>query len=132
MNNLFVLFSMIFLHVIADYCLQGILASMKQKQWWKEQKNYSDKYKYDYIIALFMHSFSWTFMILLPIIIVDKFNIDILLILLFIKNIILHFIVDNLKANLHKINLVEDQLLHMAQILTTFTIWVCITPYRVV
>ena len=29
---------MILLHVIDDFHLQGILASMKQKEWWKKQK----------------------------------------------------------------------------------------------
>lgn len=34
--------TMIFMHIIDDYCLQGILASMKQKSWWTEQKEYKD------------------------------------------------------------------------------------------
>ena len=67
MNNILLLFTMIFAHIIDDYCLQGILASMKQKAWWKNQEQYNDKYKYDYIIALAMHSFSWAFMIMCPI-----------------------------------------------------------------
>lgn len=57
MNDLFILIFMIFCHIIDDYFLQGILASMKQKVWWKE--NYPDKiYSKDYLMALFMHSFS--------------------------------------------------------------------------
>ena len=31
-----ILFLMIFLHIIDDFCLQGIMASMKQKSWWQE------------------------------------------------------------------------------------------------
>lgn len=34
MNNCFLLLLMIFLHIVDDYYLQGILASMKQKEWW--------------------------------------------------------------------------------------------------
>ena len=34
MNKMFCLLLMIFLHIIDDYKLQGILASMKQKNWW--------------------------------------------------------------------------------------------------
>lgn len=36
MKNVFVLLSMIFLHIVDDYYLQGILVSMKQKSWWEE------------------------------------------------------------------------------------------------
>ena len=58
MNTLFVILCMIFMHVIADYNLQGWLASAKQKSYWQE--NAPDKlYKYDYIMALIMHSISY-------------------------------------------------------------------------
>lgn len=40
--------TMIFLHIVDDYYLQGILAQMKQKKFWKEQAP-DVKYKYDYI-----------------------------------------------------------------------------------
>ena len=63
--KLFILFCMLFCHVVDDYYSQGILASMKQKSWW--EKNAPDElYKNDYKMALFMHSFSWSFMIMLP------------------------------------------------------------------
>ena len=74
-NKIFILIAMIFLHIIDDYKLQGILASMKQKKWWKEQNDYKSMYKYDYIIALLTHSFSWSFMIMLPIAFALKFDI---------------------------------------------------------
>ena len=65
MNYKFIiLLSMIFCHIVDDYYLQGWLASAKQKEWWK--KNAPEKmYSRDYIMALFMHSFSWAFMIML-------------------------------------------------------------------
>lgn len=63
--KIFILFTMIFCHIVDDYYLQGWLASAKQKSWW--EKNAPEKlYKYDYLAALFMHSFSWSFMIMLP------------------------------------------------------------------
>ena len=34
MIEIFMLLFMVFLHIVDDYYLQGILASMKQKQWW--------------------------------------------------------------------------------------------------
>ena len=61
--EIFMLISMLFCHIIDDYCLQGILASMKQKSWWVKN-NPEEKYNKDYIMALFMHSASWSFMIL--------------------------------------------------------------------
>lgn len=118
MNNSFVILLMIFCHIVDDYYLQGILASMKQKKWWKE--NAPDKqYKYDYIWALIMHSFSWAFMIMLPIAIVMKFEIDILFGAVFGANVILHAIIDNEKANKFRINLWTDQILHIVQIFGT-------------
>ena len=68
MIKLIVFLSMIFLHIVDDFKFQGILANMKQESWWK--KNYPNKrYKYDYIISLLIHAFSWDFMIHIPIII---------------------------------------------------------------
>ena len=119
MVKYFVLISMIFCHTIADYNLQGWLASAKQKEWW--EKNAPQKlYKYDYIAALIMHSISWTFMIMLPIAIDMKFNIDFSFIAWFIVNTCCHAIVDNDKANRKTINLLEDQSIHMVQIVFTF------------
>lgn len=111
--------SMIFLHIIDDYCLQGILASMKQKKWWEKQEQYKELYKYDYIIALIMHSFSWAFMIMLPIAISLNFDITIAFVIALLANMIIHCIVDDLKANKGKINLVTDQLIHIIQIIVT-------------
>ena len=65
--------TMIFLHIVDDYYLQGILAQMKQKKFWKEQTP-DELYKYDYIWALIMHAFSWTFMIMLPLIFVSPIS----------------------------------------------------------
>ena len=114
-----ILLTMIFLHIIDDYCLQGILAQMKQKKFWKEQAP-DELYKYDYIWALIMHSFSWTFMIMLPLIFTSQ--IGPAFYALFVANLAVHAYVDNLKANKHKINLWQDQLIHLAQIILTFII----------
>lgn len=121
--EIFILLSMIFLHIIDDYKLQGILASMKQKKWWKEQREYKELYKNDYIPALIEHSFSWTFMIMLPIAIYLKFNIG-WWAFAYIVNMVIHAFVDDLKANKFKINLVIDQSIHMVQIVVTWLIFV--------
>lgn len=113
--------SMIFLHIVDDYYLQGWLASAKQKSWWKS--NAPDKmYSHDYIAALFMHSFSWTFMISLPPTIYTIFFGGSIFPILFIGNVLLHMLVDNEKANRKTINLITDQSIHMLQILW---LWYC-------
>ena len=118
MNYAFVLLWMVFMHIVDDYYLQGWLASAKQKSWWKE--NVPDElYRRDYIWALIMHSFSWTFMIMLPTAYAHQFNIGVAFIGLFVANVAIHANVDHMKANLKIINLWQDQLVHMAQILLT-------------
>ena len=122
MGTKFLIFiSMIFCHIVDDYYLQGWLASAKQKSWW--EKNSPDKlYKHDYIAALFMHSFSWTFMMMLvPTIYIILFG-GRYYPLVFVVNLIIHMITDNLKANAKVINLCQDQLIHMIQIIGTFIV----------
>ena len=42
-NAFFLLASMFFMHVVADFNLQGIMASMKQKTWWQKQEGYEEQ-----------------------------------------------------------------------------------------
>lgn len=121
--KLFILFVMIFAHIVDDYYLQGILASLKQKTWWENQKSYKPMYKYDYIIALIMHAFSWSFMVSLPILYLGFTKWIAVAIIL---NTIIHGIVDDLKANKHKINLIMDQSIHIVQIVITWVLLVVI------
>lgn len=122
MIKLFIILSMLFCHIVDDYYLQGVLASMKQKSWW-EKNHPSPLYKYDYIIALIEHAFSWTFMIFVPIFIAYFIGIDIFILdnilAAFIMNWMVHAITDDLKANELVINLFEDQLIHIGQIFIT-------------
>lgn len=111
----FVTLSMIFFHVIADYNLQGWLASAKQKEWWKKNAP-QELYKHDYLVALLMHSFGWTFLVMLPIAFYFNCIITPTFVATFIVNLVLHAVIDDLKANRNKINLVIDQALHIIQI----------------
>jgi hypothetical protein len=123
MNMDLLFLSMVFLHIIDDFVLQRIskVGELKQKKWWKN--NASNKmYEHDYIVALFVHSFSWAFMIMLPILIYVDFNITSLFTVIFICNMLIHGFVDHLKANLYKINLIQDQLIHITQIFITMLI----------
>ncbi len=123
--KILILLAMIFCHIVDDYYLQGILASMKQKSWW--EKNASDKmYRYDYIAALFMHSFSWAFMIMT---VPAVYSLIVLtniwfIVALFVANLCIHMIIDDMKANKKKINLVQDQFAHLAQIIITWILLV--------
>ncbi len=131
MYKILLLLAMIFLHIVDDYYLQGWLASAKQKSWW--QQNAPDElYKYDYIMALFMHSFSWAFMIMIVpsvyalITTANVSSVSLAIALVFLTNLSIHMAVDNAKANLKKINLVQDQLLHLVQIATTWLSFVVV------
>lgn len=119
--NILILLAMIFLHIVADYNMQGILASMKQRDWWV--KNAPEPlYKHDYIVALIEHAFSWAFMIMIPVgIHTIYYNKSIVLIVVvFLINWIIHAMVDHLKANVKVISLVTDQVAHMLQIFLTW------------
>lgn len=121
MSKWFVLLFMIFLHIVDDYYLQAIgpLASMKQRRWWSE--NYPNElYKYDYLVALMMHSLSWAFMVMLPISIYLSWDVNGEFVTFFVWNAVVHAFVDNAKANWLVINLVTDQFAHMIQIAMTF------------
>lgn len=118
-SKILILIAMIFCHIVDDYYLQGWLASAKQKSWW-ENNAPDELYKHDYLAALFMHSFSWTFMIMLLPTIYVVINGGVWSPLLFISNLIIHMIVDDLKANKKKINLIQDQTVHIVQIFATW------------
>ena len=129
--EIFILITMIFCHIVDDYYLQGWLAQAKQRNWWK--KNAPDElYKNDYKMALTEHAFSWSFMICLPIMayLLWTGNATWIYILifcvLFITNWVIHAIVDDLKANKLKINLIQDQMVHFVQILITWVLWIAI------
>lgn len=118
MSKVFVILWMIFFHIVDDYYLQGWLASAKQKQWWRENAP-QPLYRYDYIWALLMHSFSWAFMVMLPIAVAASFNISGVFLGFFLFNICVHALTDDMKANRKIINLWQDQAVHMAQISIT-------------
>lgn len=133
MYKILLLFGMLFCHVVDDYYLQGWLALAKQKEWW-EKNAPNPLYKYDYIMALFMHSFSWTFSIMLiptycTLTSLYVKNMDIAvgqILIVFVFNLVIHMITDNKKANLKKINLIQDQLIHMYQLFVTWLLMVAI------
>ena len=128
MIKLLFLFIMIFLHIYNDYNMQGILANMKQADWWWRQPSMEEKYKNDYKMALIEHAFSWSFTITIPFVITAILHqnslLAILLIISYFFNTIIHAFIDNLKANQMRINLITDQLLHLIQIFITWILMI--------
>lgn len=117
-----ILLFMILFHIIDDFVLQPIsLSNLKQKKWWEKQEGYSDKYKDDYKVALAIHSISWSIMIHIPLVIVFPSLGQLALLISFIVNAVIHYYIDDLKANKLKINLFEDQMVHFWQICTTLS-----------
>ena len=125
--SIYILLAMIFLHIVDDFKLQmPTLANLKQRVFWQENAP-AGKYKHDYIVALILHSFSWSFMIMTPIAFITQFVMTPLFVILFLLNIVIHAIVDDLKANKLKINLIVDQSIHMVQLIVTFLLFAQMT-----
>lgn len=121
MNKLYiiVLILMLLAHFFIDFHLQGILADMKQEQWWENQEGYNSKYKYDYLAALVIHSLEWTLWVMIPLFLLPHIDLGIFL-LLAALNTVVHSLTDNSKANYKDISLVQDQIIHLAQIAFTY------------
>jgi hypothetical protein len=117
-----VLLLMMLGHLFADYTLQGCLANLKQKGWWKEQCEQHGfdlhKYRHDYICGLACHSLYWTLVTFLPLFFFTQIP-DMVLFAIVAINTLFHMWIDDLKANKFKINLVQDQVFHFAQIIVT-------------
>lgn len=121
--KLMILFIMFFCHIVDDYYLQGILASMKQKVWW--QKNAPQAmYKNDWKVALVTHAFSWSFMTTLPLTIYYYIhgNNPLPIVIAILINTAIHAFVDNEKANKFTISLLVDQCIHLLQLIITWAI----------
>lgn len=114
-----VLLFMFLCHIIDDFVLQPqSLSCLKQQDNWKRLKDF---YKYDYLMAMFIHCLSWSIMIHIPLICIGVDNS--LLYWSISINLIIHGIIDDLKANRGKINLILDQIMHFCQIVVTFLIF---------
>lgn len=133
MSLIFIFMFMIFMHIIGDFTLQGILSCMKQKTWWDYDKHKSDflemtesdynkLYAFDYVDALIIHGLMWSLCIMIPIAIWYNFQFDIVCFGIWLFNAVIHMYIDYFKANIHKINLHTDQILHFIQIGITFII----------
>ena len=114
-----ILFIMIILHIIADFHLQGCLANLKCKDWWKNHCP-QELCANDYKTALLIHSVEWTFIVMLPLFICH--HVTFLFFIMFSVNAAVHYAIDDEKANKHSISLTRDQLYHLIQIIITWCI----------
>lgn len=120
-----ILLLMFFCHLIDDFVLQDKFTYLKQKSWWvktcKDEGLSIEKYGNDYKMALFEHSLEWSIAIIIPVIFLLNVNGAVLLGCV-TANTIIHYIIDNAKANQLRLNLIQDQLLHFIQIIATWLI----------
>lgn len=112
-------------HFMADYTLQGCLANMKQKRWGdaqlaKSAVDSTEKYRNDYKAGLVCHGLYWAIVTFLPLFLfgIGAYVVGILMLV----NASIHYRVDDEKANKLSINLIEDQLLHLGQIIVTIVV----------
>lgn len=112
---------MLFCHIVDDYYLQGLLGKLKQKSFWEKEAP-DEKYKNDYIVALLMHSASWAFMIMLPLLVYENFAPTAVFYIIWCFNVSIHAAVDHWKCNKLEINLIQDQSIHLLQIIVTLLI----------
>lgn len=118
---IYVFLIMILLHIIDDFVLQPIcLSKLKQKSFWESYVKDDEKYKFDYKVALVIHALSWAIMIHLPLMVIGADEYIVLLSV--IINTTFHAWIDDEKANKLKINLFEDQIMHLVQIVCTFAL----------
>jgi len=123
-------------HIIEDFHLQGIMASMKQKSWWFEQfakvsaeqpdremPDIMRKYGKDYIIVLILHGMEWSICVSLPALILGDISLPLAATLAVVVIMgLIHALIDDLKANRLVINLWADQLLHMIQLILLLSV----------
>ena len=109
---------MLLAHLVVDYTLQGWLADGKQKKWWQKcfGGEVPPKYSHDYVTALVYHALYWSLAVCAPLWWSPLRGSAV------VANAVFHAWVDDLKANKMKINLTQDQLLHMLQMAATFVI----------
>lgn len=129
--KIFTLILMIFAHIVDDFNMQGWLAQAKQRKYWENDPvGKDDMYKSDYLMALFIHSFSWSFMIIVPIWIMSGLESVSWMIYTIPINTLGHMLCDDMKANVRCINLVQDQMFHLLQVLWTYGYWlVVVLPF---
>ena len=111
---------MVLLHVMEDFHIQGRMADMKQKAFWKP---YGEMYARDHIPVLLLHGFEWSMFVSLPILITSWSSVSAGFMAVVVANGLIHSLVDHLKCNSLKLSLVQDQAIHITQIVAVLAVW---------
>lgn len=120
-----ILLAMLFCHILDDFKLQNpVLRELKQRSWWEGQPDMKPKYQNDYKIALALHGMSWAFMVMLPIMVWKQFDVGVGFVLIWAIQATVHAAIDDTKTNQGRINLVQDQLLHLCQVASLWVTYV--------
>lgn len=134
----FIFITMVLLHILEDFHLQGILANMKQKSWWQSEcvklgiTYDSSKYRRDHIISLIIHALENSIFITLPFIVdglittfttIPNNSFFIGWAFIIFANTVVHAIIDDFKCNSKGINLIVDQILHFIFIILFFSLY---------
>ena len=140
MSEIVLFLLMLLAHIVEDFHLQGKMADMKQKQWWhnqifanvrgitdadardRELKEGLRKYGYDYIPVLILHGFEWAICVSIPVMFYTGFELSSDYIFMLVLMALVHSAVDHLKCNKLRINLVQDQIVHIAQVIVLWAI----------
>lgn len=111
---------MVFAHIVEDFHIQGLLAELKQKSYWRMGLAQNNPYARDYIPALVCHGIEWSFIVHIPL--MFAYGLEPIIFVMILVNAGIHAIVDHEKCNEHTINLIQDQLIHLLQIASSLTI----------
>ncbi len=126
MSWLLVFLLMLGLHILEDFHIQGKMAEMKQKAFWRPYcEERPGLYEKDYLVVLLLHGMGWSIMVSLPLLWLFFPDLPPVLFCAIVVNGLLHAYIDDLKANKLEINLIQDQTAHMVQILAIMALaWV--------
>lgn len=111
---------MLTMHIIEDFHIQGKMADMKQSSFWEK---YDSRYGGDYIPVLILHGIEWSVLVTIPLMVADGFQTSAGLVVLIFVNAFLHSYIDHLKCNEFRINLIQDQTIHITQIVLLCAFW---------
>lgn len=135
MKELLLFFGMFVMHYLGDWVLQtDVIAKYKQKDSWEDLIAKDRMYENDYSCVMELHCLFWSICIHVPIVIYEYITtgfiyedfpsfFEIFLLASIIINMIIHYVVDELKANRKLINLRTDQSLHYIQIAATLVVY---------
>lgn len=116
-----IFFVMLLLHVVTEFVLQPVaLLRIKQKTYW-EQPERPNGGKDTSAMAIAINAILWSVMIMLPLMYYSTEG-DLILLLVFLVNMLVHAYIDEYTTNRHKLTFVTAQSLYLLQLIITFLV----------